>query len=222
MILLQIQTKSDYENITSSRVPLKNYLKECFPDLENYSLWGKYTRKLLPFQQDIYMKRIRFSESKVTHALIPMFILGKTRYSNETIEPYIKLFTKEQASINYIYGQISTKEISETDKKFEDISSVYRWFKRLKKRLNELVPLLMGEIKTLGLKINLKSTIKNLYTNSDHCQIQCIYSLTEKFIKASKQCDHQGELFSTLMFLNYLSWKKFELPLLNMKKICPD
>lgn len=216
MILLPTQNKKDYYNLLFSEEKLKLYLicpccNSCL-----FINWSSYSRTSLPNQQLIIIQRMRCSECKVTHALIPAFLLGKVRYTNETIFPYIEQFVEQEISISKIY-----KQPPDTEKQPPpEISTVYRWFKRLTDKCKQLLPLLQQEIKKYSAKNKFKSLIKDTYTDSHNYQIQHVYTMAEQLVKLSQQCDAGGSLLSPLIFLNYFCWQKTSQPLLTVLKFC--
>lgn len=215
MILLPTQNKKDYYNLLFSEEKLKLYL--ICPCCNSYVFinWSSYSRTSLPNEQLIIIQRMRCSECKVTHALLPAFLLGKVRYTNETIFPYIEQFVEQEISISKIFQQSTDNQAP------QEISTVYRWFKRLTNKCKQLLPLLQQEIKKHSAKNKFKSLIKDTNADSNNNQIQHIYSLAEQLVKLSQQCDAQGSLLSPFIFLNYFCWQKTSQPLLTALKFCP-
>ena len=215
MILLPTQNKKDYYFLLSSEEKLKLYL--ICPGCNSYVFinWSSYSRTSLPNEQLIIIQRMRCSECKVTHALIPAFLLGKVRYTSETIFHYIEQFVEQETGLSQIYKQPTEQQT------LPEISTVYRWFKRLTNKCKQLLPLLQQEIKKHSAKNKFKSQIKDTNVDSNNYQIQHIYSMAEQLVKLSQQCDAKGSLLSTLIFLNYFCWQKTSQPLLAVLKFCP-
>jgi len=215
MIQLPVQNEEDYYDLLSSEEKLKTYL--ICPDCNSivFIIWSRYTRESLPNNEIITIQRIRCSDCKVTHALIPAFLFGKIRHTNETIAPYVELFVAEETTIGQISRHLSAPQAP------KEISTLYRWFKRLADQCKQLLPKLQQEIKKNIPKNNFKSFIKDTHVDSANYQIQDIYSMAEQLIKLSQQCDHQGNLLSTLIFLNYFCWQKTGQPLLAVLKFSP-
>jgi len=213
MILLLAQNKEDYFILLSSKEKLKVHL--ICPDCNSclFNPWSNYPRKSLPKNMIITIRRMRCSNCKVTHALVPAFLFGKIRHTNETIAPYVELFIEQETTISKISQHLSVPKAP------EDISTLHRWFKRLSHQCKELLPLLKEEFKKRCPKNKFKSIIKN--TDANHCQIKDVYNMAEKLIHLSKQYDHQGRLLSPLIFLNYFYWQKTGQPLLAVLKFCP-
>lgn len=215
MILLPTQNNKDYYFLLSCEEKLKLYL--ICPCCNSYVFinWSSYSRTSLPDEQQIIIQRMRCSECKVTHALIPAFLLGKVRYTSETIFPFIEQFVEQEISISQIYQQPTDQQAP------NEISTLYRWFKRLTDKCKQLLPLLQQEIKKHSAKNKFKSQIKDTNADSNNYQIQHIYSMAEQLVKLSKQCDAGGSLLSPLIFLNYFCWQKISQPLLAVLKFCP-
>lgn len=215
MILLPTQNNKDYYILLSSEEKLQLYL--ICPDCNSYLFinWSSYPRTSLPNEQLIIIQRMRCSECKVTHALIPAFLLGKVRYTYETIAPYIEQFVEQEISISKIYQQPTDQQAP------QEISIVYRWFKRLTDKCKQLLPLLQQEINKHSSKNKLKSQIKDTNVDSNNYQIQHVYTMAEQLVKLSQQCDAGGSLLSPLIFLNYFCWQKTGQPLLTVLKFSP-
>ena len=196
MILVPTQNSKDYYILLSCEEKLKLYLicPDCNSDL--FINWSSYPRNSLPNQQLIIIQRMRCCECKVTHALLPVFLLGKVRYTSETIAAYIENFLEQQTTISQIYQQSPDQQAP------KEISTLYRWFKRLTDKCQQLLPLLQQEIPKNSAKNKFKSLIKN-NADATKYQIQYIYSQAEQLVKLSQQCDAQGNLLSPLIFLNY-------------------
>ncbi len=214
MILLLVQNKKDYYMLLSSEEKLKLYL--ICPCCNSYLFisWSCYPRKSLPKNEIIIIHRIRCSSCKTTHALLPAFLFGKIRHTNETIAPYVEVFTEEGTTINRVSQH---QQVPQAPK---EISTLYTWFKRLNQRCKELLPLLQEELKKLNLQNILQSIIKD-NDDSDNHQIQKVYYIAKQLTKLSQQYDCQGKQLSPLIFLNYFYWEKTGQPLLSVVKLSP-
>ncbi len=210
MILLPVQNNKDYYFILFSEERLEPFLICPCCNSFLFGTWSRYPRKSLPNEQQITIQRMRCSNCLVTHALIPSFLLGKVRYTSETIFPYIEQFAEQDTSISKI-----CKQPIENDKQTPpEISTVYRWFKKLTNKCKQLLPLLQQEIKKHSAKNKFKSQIKDTNADSNNYPIQHIYTMAEQLVKLSQQCDTGGNLLSPLIFLNYFCWQKTGQPLL--------
>jgi hypothetical protein len=216
MILVPTQNKKDYYILLASDEKLKLYL--ICPDCNSsiFISWSKYSRNSLPDEREIIIQRMRCCDCNVTHALLPAFLLGKIRHTNETIAPYIKQFVAQQTTISQLYKQPTDQQAP------PELSTVYRWFKKLAHQCKQLLPLLQQQFNKCCPKSSFKSMLKDTNANSNNYQIQDLYNIAEQLIKLSQQCDHQGNLFLPIIFLNYFCWQKTGQPLLGGAKFNPD
>jgi|GEM_PF-2029163 len=215
MILLPTQNNKDYYFLLSSEEKLKLYLICPCCNSAVFINWSSYPRTSLPNQQLIIIQRMRCSDCKVTHALLPAFLFGKIRHTNETIAHYVELFVNQETTISKISRHISAPPAP------EDVSTLYRWFNRLLNKCKQLLPLLQQEIKKHGAKYKFKSAIKDTNTDANNYQIPHVYSMAQQLVKLSQQCDAQGNLLSPLIFLNYFCWQKTSQPLMVVLKFGP-
>jgi hypothetical protein len=56
----------------------------------DFVFWGSYPRKGLPGTLIILIPRIRCKNCLVTHAVLPIFLLGQVRYTIQTLAPYLE------------------------------------------------------------------------------------------------------------------------------------
>ena len=213
MILVPAQNEKDYGILLASDEKLKLYLicPEC--DSCIFITWSKYSRHSLPHEREIVIQRMRCCACNITHALLPAFLLGKIRHTHKTIAPYIEQLVAQQATISQINKQPNDQQAP------KEISTVYRWFKRLADQCKQLLPFLQRQFNKRGCENNFKLLINDTNADANHYHIQYIYRLAQRFIKLSPQYDHQGNLLSPIIFLNYFCWQKTGQPLLGLAKL---
>ena len=213
MILVPAQNNRDYYILLASDEKLKLYL--ICPDCDSciFITWSKYSRHSLPHEREIIIQRMRCCDCNVTHALLPAFLLGKVRHTNETIAPYIEQLVEQQATISQINKQAIDQQAP------QEISTVYRWFNRLAHQCKQLLPLLQQQFKKCCSKSSFKSMIQDTNADSNHYPIPRLYRMAEQFIKLSPQYDHQGNLLPPIIFLNYFCWQTTGQPLLGVAKL---
>jgi len=210
MILVPAQNVKHYCILLASDEKLEIYLicpccNSCI-----FTTWSKYERYSLPDEMEITIQRVRCSICEVTHALQPSFLFGKIRYTNETITTFIEQLVEEEITVSQIIKNPINKEAPEA------ITTLRRWFKILAHRCKELLPLLKKELKKQCSKSKFKSIIKN--TDANNCQIKDVYNMALQLIKLSPKYDHQGNLLSPVIYLNYFCWQKTGQHLLSTLK----
>ena len=215
MIFVPAQNTRDYCILLASDEKLKLYL--ICPDCNSciFISWSKYSRNSLPHDREIIIQRMRCCDCNITHALLPAFLLGKIRHTHKTIARYIEQFVAQQTTISQLYKQPSDQQVP------PEISTVYRWFNRLAHQCKQLLPFLQQQFNKRGPQNNFKSLIKDTNADSNNYQIQYVYRMAQQFINLSPQYDHQGNLLSPIIFLNYFCWQKTGQPLLEVAKFNP-
>lgn len=213
MIFVPAQNNRDYYILLASDEKLKLYL--ICPDCKSslFITWSKYSRNSLPDAREIIIQRMRCRDCHVTHALLPAFLLGKIRHSSETIAPYVEQFVAHQTTISQLYKRPTDQHVP------PEIATVYRWFNRLAHQAKQLLPLVHQQFNKCGSQSSFQSMRQDTKANANNYQIQELYIMAEQLIKLSPSCDHQGNLLSPFIFLNYFCWQKTGQPLLAVLKI---
>jgi hypothetical protein len=170
-----------------------------------FTIWSKYTRSSLPGEKPLTIQRVRCSGCKVTHALLPTFLFGKIRYTDKTITPYVEQFIKDKITIAQLFKK------SHSPVAPQEISTLYRWFKRIFHRCKTLLPLLKKEL----IELNPQTDLKQLETimldkdmTSPHYICNTAWLLAEMLLLVcSEQLQSQKCSLTTITFLNYFSWQ---------------
>jgi len=119
-----------------------------------YILWGTYGRKLRPNKVEIRIQRLYCKVCHCTCSLLPAFLLGHVQYPLDTVAPYFDALAAEPISIAAAWDAEAP----------QDLSTLYRWFRRLAVRLALLLSLLEKESLELAPQTSLESLEKLLIT----------------------------------------------------------
>lgn len=76
------------------------------------------------------VRRVRCLICRTTQAVVPAVLMGRIRYPSETLAPYL-----ESAKPTEVWQQNQSNGP-------EDLSTLYRWLRRLRAQLTMLLPLL--------------------------------------------------------------------------------
>ena len=94
----------------------------------------------------------------------------------------------------------------------EDISTLYRWFRRLRASLSTLLPLMQEKLLELAPDSELQpyqnAVLKSASQLSTVALCQLSFWLAEQLLTASDQLLQQTPQIATVAFLNYLCWQK--------------
>lgn len=152
------------------------------------------------------IRRVRCPACPRTHAVLPAFLLGQVRYGAGTLTPYLELAETQCLTPVTVWQQ----NLSDGP---EDISTLYRWFGRLKVRLATLLPFLQdkrlelapdSELERLETAI-LKASSQPLSVTA-LCQLS--WWLSEQILTVSGQLLERPPQMGAVAFLNYLCWRK--------------
>jgi len=166
---------------------------------------GTYVRQLLPEAKACRVRRLRCLQCRCTHTVLPACLLGRARYGAQTLAPYL-----EQTP-----AQLWQSRLSDGPK---DVTTLYRWLRRLKARLQTLIPLLQQALLELAPDTNLQpyqaTVLKSTEPADTLALCQPGWWLTEQLLAVTSQLHQQPCGLSELAFLNYFSWQKTGQPLL--------
>ena len=140
-----------------------------------------------------------------THAVLPAFLLGKVRYGTQTLSPYLELIQSNCRKPVQVWQQ----NLADGP---EDISTLYRWLKRLKASLTTLLPLLSEKLLELApgseLEAYQTAVLKTTPEFSTLALCQLSFWLAQQILSVSGRLMQQTPHLSTTAFLNYLCWQK--------------
>jgi hypothetical protein len=199
----------DYYAFISSDKLLAFLICHCLS--RNFLLWSCYSRKPLPNGEELTIQRVRCKICLKTHALIPTFLFGEVRHSNQTISFYVEQFIKQQTTIGKLFGDPKSPNSP------EDISTLYRWFKRLIIRCRSLLPLLKQELINLIPQTDLtefETIILGKNIDSPYHICRATWLLSEKLLEVSSELLQSEISLTPLTFLNYFCWQNTGNPLL--------
>ena len=158
------------------------------------------------------IRRVLCLQCKSTHAVLPVFLLGRVRYGAQTLTPYLELLQSRSQNPVEVWQQ----NLADGP---EDISTLYRWFRRLRFSLTTLLPLLSEKLLELSPNSKLEpyetavlKTTPDL-TTLTLCQLS--FWLGEQILDVSGQLLQQTPHLSIIAFLNYLCWQETGRPLLS-------
>ena len=183
----------------------------CPCQSRSFILWSCYARKPLPNGEELTIQRVRCKICLKTHALIPTFLFGQVRHSNQTISPYVGQFIEKQTTIGSLFNSPGSPKAP------EDISTLYRWFKRLIIRCKKLLPLLKQELINLTPQTDLtelEAIILGKNIDSAYHICRATWLLSEKLLQVSSELLHSEISLTPLTFLNYFCWQNTGKPLL--------
>ncbi|MGI0012915.1 MAG: hypothetical protein ACREBU_05660 [Nitrososphaera sp.] len=188
-----------------------------------YILWGTYGRNPRPAKVEIRIQRLYCKICACTHAVIPAFLLGRVHYTLATVGPYFDRLAAEPISI-------ATAWKTDTAAGFPlDLSTLYRWFKRLAIRLLLLLSLLEKELLELAPQTSLASLEKLLLTRAAchsrptgsvltlHALCQTTFTLAKHLLRINNQLLRipRHQKLEPLGFLNFFAWQKIGQALLS-------
>ena len=151
-------------------------------------------------------KRFRCSNCKTTHAILPTFLFGQVRHSDETIAPYFQQFVQIQTSISQLW-----KDSFDLPDAPQDESTLYEWFNRFIARCKNLLPLLKNELLKLAPHTNLKefeSTLLKQGMLSPHSICKSVIFISEKILTETTLLLQMKNSLTPLTFINYFCWQK--------------
>ena len=96
---------------------------------------------------------------RVTHAVLPSFLLGRVHYAGSTLTPYLERAVTQKLSAI----QVWQRGLADGPR---DSKTLYRWLKRLRPRLAILLPRLKQELMMLVPHTDL-TPLKNFILNAD-------------------------------------------------------
>lgn len=180
-------------------------LFRCLAVIKPTTFGGFYRRTLLPEGKTVPIRRVLCLQCRTTHALLPSFLLGRSRYAAQTLGLYIELAQSH-----------SQKPVEAWQQKLsdgpEDLTTLYRWFRRLRTSLATLLPLLHEKLLELAPDSELEPYQTAVLTTTSElspmalCQLS--FWLAERLLSVSSQLLGQTPHLSTVSFLNYLCWQK--------------
>lgn len=177
---------------------------KCFA--KHFTFWGRYTRKLRPSYEEIEIKRVLCSDCLKTHSILPTFILEKTQHTIEVVSKYVDDFIEKPMTVSELRANIYP-----TSGAPEDISTLYRWFKRIVVQCKCLLPMLKNKLMQLAPQTNLKELEKIILEkdiNSDHHICKITWFISEKLLEVSNELLPTESSLTTFAFLNYFCWQK--------------
>jgi len=175
--------------------------------------WGSYHRQLRPETRELCIQRIRCLSCSKTHAVLPAFLLGQIRFGTETLSPYFTPTGRHSLSLAQVW------KASPSDGPLE-VSTIYRWFRRMRKRLAVLLPLLRDELLNLAPHTDLTALGKILLNDgareartssamlSPMALCQSCYWLSESLLAVSDELLDTKTPLTPLVFLNHFCWLK--------------
>lgn len=181
-----------------------------------YILWGTYGRNSRPGKVEIRIQRLYCKICACTHAVIPAFLLGRVHYTLATVGPYFDRLAADHISIAAAWK-------SDTALSFPlDLSTLYRWFKRLAIRLSELLSVLEKELLELAPQTSLQALEKLLVTRTAchssptgsvltlHALCQTSFALAKYLLRINNQLlrTPRHQKLEPLGFLNFFAWQK--------------
>lgn len=137
--------------------------------------------------------------------MLPAFLPGKVRYGAQTLTPYLELI--ESRSQNPV--QVWQQNLADGP---EDVSTLYRWFRRLKTSLTTLLPLLSEKLIELAPNSEIEpyqtAVLKTSGELTTLALCQLSFWLAQQILTVSGQLLEQTPHLSIIAFLNYLYWQK--------------
>lgn len=176
--------------------------------IERTTFGGVYVRSLLFANEQLKIRRVRCRECSCTHAVLPAFLLGQVRYPTATLTPYLELAHTE--SLN----PVAVWQLSKADGP-ADLSTLYRWLRRLRGRLTALLPFLHEELLELAPETILKASSKPLPQLSTMALCEFSWWFSEQLLTLTDQLLQHTVKMSPVAFLNYLCWRKTGVTLLS-------
>jgi len=209
IIFIAAEKVADYASLILSANLLARLICPC--QSRRFILWSCYARKLLPTGEQLTMQRVRCKSCLTTHALIPTFLFGQVRHTNQAIGHYVGQFIEQQTTIGALFNSPSAPAAP------KEIATLYRWFKRLIIRCKYLLPLLKQELLTLMPQTDLTEleTImlgKNMASPYHICRAS--WWLSAKLLAVCRELLQSEIALTPLTFLNYFCWQHSGRPLL--------
>lgn len=128
-------------------------------------------------------------------------MFGRVRYPEQTLAPYLQ---HKAGSAAAIWQNL----LSDGPK---DVGTLYRWLRRLKARLQTLIPLLQQTLLELAPDTNLEpyqaTVLKSMGPPGTLTLCQPGWWLTQQLLVVTAQLKQQQCGLSELTFLNYFSWQ---------------
>ena len=150
------------------------------------------------------IRRVLCLQCRCTHAVLPAFLLGRIRYGAQTLAPYL-----ESAKPTEVWQQNQSNGP-------EDLSTLYRWLRRLRGQLTTLLPLLQQTLMELVPDTGLEPYRDPALSFNSY---QLALWLARQILAASENLLQSGNTagpqLSPAAFLNYLCWQKTGRPLLS-------
>lgn len=172
---------------------------------------GTYTRTLLAEGTPLAIRRVRCQECLCSHAVLPACLFRRVRYGSETLTPYLE---NTQTTLPITIWQ---QNLSDGP---EDVSTLYRWLRRLRVHLNRLLPLLQQALLELvpdadikGYRTAVLETASEPLATVALCQFS--FWLAGKLLTVSGHLLQQSPDLSPITFLNYFCWQKTGTTLLS-------
>lgn len=200
-----------------------------------YIRWGTYGRKPRPHGAEIRIQRFFCLVCHHTCSVLPAFLLGHVHYTMTTVAPYVDyLATHASASIAEAWAHDAADGFP------LDLTTLYRWFKRLTFRLTFLLTGLEKELLNLTPETELASleklivrraTIRQRHagrspadTISPQASALTLHALCQSNLRLAKQLlrttgkllgTPQDKTFTPVAFLNLFCCQKTEQALLS-------
>lgn len=163
---------------------------------------GTYCRWLLPEGKVCRVRRLRCLECGGTHSVLPACMFGRVRYPEQTLAPYLEHKDKPAAAI-------WQNRLSDGP---QDMTTLYRWLRRLKGRLQTLIPLLQQTLLELAPDTNIEpyqtTVLKSTAPSGTLALCQPGWWLIQQLLAVTEELRQQPCGLSELAFLNYFSWQR--------------
>lgn len=163
---------------------------------------GTYCRRLLPEGKVYRVRRLCCLKCGCTHSVLPACVFGRVHYPEQTLAPYLQHKAGSAAAI-------WQNRVSDGPK---DVTTLYRWLRRLKARLQTLIPLLQQTLLELAPDTNLETyqttVLKSTSPPGTMALCQPGWWLTQQLLAVTAQLKQQPCGLSELAFLNYFSWQR--------------
>jgi hypothetical protein len=194
-------------------------LFRCLAVIKPTTFGGAYTRSLLPEREQLPIRRVRCLECECTHAVLPAFLFGQVLYSTGTLAPYFELAQSQSLRPMTVWQQ----NLSDGP---EDVSTLYRWLRRLASSLATLLPFLQQTLLELSTASELQAYQTAILRSSCEphstmalCRLS--WWLAEQLLTVSSQLLESTPQISTVAFLNYFCWQKTGATLLSASAKSP-
>jgi hypothetical protein len=217
-LILYISAKDVKDYLTRTPQELLRFLV-CSCGGQTFIFWGSYLRKLLPGGELLPIQRVRCKGCWCTHALLPVFLLGKVRHTSPTIHYYFQQWVESTLPVSRLW--IEAGEVLEAPR---SLSTLYCWINRFRQGCEQLLGYLKEAILELTPQITLDDLQENIlrlkdFTNEHHYVLSkstarlCWHSAQVLLAESHRLLNNEITLNPTT-FLNYFCFQKTSYPLL--------